>query len=88
MGNILFADGTDTNDCILKRSQFIGAVNKETLDMFQLSYCVNYLQPTVVHSMDPNCGALTLLVVNDEPQNGTKLLDEFCMYLIAHIDDY
>ena len=28
LGNIVFADGTDTNDCILKRSQFIGAVNK------------------------------------------------------------
>ena len=69
--------------------------------MFLLSYCANYLQPNpnpnpnpnpiiynVVHSMDPNCGALTLLVLNDVPQNGTKLLDEFCMYLIAHIDGY
>ena len=28
LGNIVSADGTDTNDCIMKRSQFIGAVNK------------------------------------------------------------
>ena len=28
LGNIVSADGTDTNDCILKRSQFTGAVNK------------------------------------------------------------
>ena len=77
LGNIVSAYGTDTNDCILKRSQFIGAVNKlignfghvptQLSCQLYTTYCCSF--------NGSQLWGLTLLVLNDVPHNRTKLLD-------------